>query len=79
MPAMTTIMPMPCNLVILSFKKITAIAIVTIDSAEDIGVTSITSPIVNPQLTQATAAASKTPANKSVNFIWELITGHFNK
>jgi hypothetical protein len=42
----------------------TAINIVTSDRAEEIGVTRITSPTVNPQFTHATAAASKKPANK---------------
>ena len=82
MPVITIIIPMPCSLLIFSFKKITAIIIVTIDNAEAIGVTSIASPTVNPQLTNATAAASKTPANKIIIFvlgpILVILTSRFN-
>ena len=54
-----------------------AIIIVTIDKAEDIGVTSITSPIVNPQLTHATAAASKIPTNTTIDFVLVVVLAKF--
>ena len=62
-------MPVPCSLVIFSFKNRTAIMIVTMDKAEDIGETRITSPMVKPQLTHAIAAASKTPPKKINVFV----------
>ncbi len=39
---------------------------VTIDKAEDMGVTNIASPMINPQLTMASAPASKIPAKKII-------------
>jgi hypothetical protein len=52
--------------IIFSFKNITAMIMVTIDKAEDMGVTNIASPMINPQLTMASAPASKIPAKKII-------------
>ena len=69
MPQIAVIIPRLWSFVILSFRNMMAIVMVTTDKADAIGVINIASPIVIPKLTMASAPVSKRPINKIINFV----------